>query len=121
MRVIEGSFTQRALLDLVVGPSQGRVVFQVWAEYVPPDELREARRKILHVSVSPEEARRLAICIRELADGNIGEFEEAGIGCQADEWGYSFFTPSGRLVWVEEEGALRELADKLEKAAEGCE
>ena len=120
MRVIEGEFTQRARLDLVVGPSQGRVVFQVWAEYVPQDE-KEARRKILHVSVSPEEARRLAICIRELADGNIGDFREAGLGFEADEWGYSIYTPSERGVWFEEEITLRELADKLEKAAEGCE
>ena len=112
----DGMFTQRARLEIVVGPSQGRVTFQVWADYEAQGG-NEVRRKVLHISVSPDKAGRLAKCIRELADGNIGWFEEAGLGFEADEWGYSFATPSGRGVWIEEEGDLRDLADRLEKAA----
>ena len=113
----DGMFTQRARLDTVVGPSQGRVTLQVWADY-ETQEGNEVRRMVLHVSVSPREAERLARCIRELADGNIGDFKEAGLGFEADEWGYSFVTPSGRGVWVDEnEGYLRGLADRLEKSA----
>lgn len=112
----DGMFCQRARLDIVVGPSQGRVTFQVWADYEVQGG-NEVRRKVLHISVSPGEANKLARCIRELADGDTGEFTEAGLEFEADEWGYSVCTPSGRSIWTEDEVALRDIADELEKAA----
>lgn len=112
----DGMFTQGARLEIVVGPSQGRVAFQVWADY-ETQEGNEVRRMVLHASPSPREAERLAKCIRELADGNIGDFKEAGLEFEADEWGYAVVTPSRRGVWLEDEIVLRDLADRLEKAA----
>lgn len=112
----DGMFTQGARLEIVVGPVQGRVTFQVWADY-ETQEGNEVRRMVLHASLSPREAKRLAICIRELANGNIGDFEEAGLEFEADEWGYAVVTPSRRGVWFEDETVLRDLAERLTRSA----
>lgn len=112
----DGTFTQKARLDIQISPFEGDVFLQVLADYMTQFGAKY-RKIVFHARLNPKESRAVAKCIRELADGNIGEFEEAGITFEADEWGYSFFTPSGREIWFEEEADLRAMADGFEKAA----
>lgn len=76
---------------------------------------------------TPKQARRLAFCIRELVNGNTGDFMEGGLDFMAGEWGgCEIILPSGSHVWLDEDVDIRDMADELDKAAEeaakeGCE
>lgn len=115
----DGGFSQRATLNVTVGSYGGSVLIHIRAGY---DTLcREpVWKQVFHAKMTPHEAALTASYLRELDAGNIGDFEEAGIGFELTEFGGAIYLPSGRGVWFDDDGKLGWLADELEKAAKGA-
>ncbi len=112
----DGGFSQKAMLNVGVGSDGERVTINIRAGYdtICGDEVWKL---VFHAEMTRHKAARMASCLRELDAGNIGAFEEAGFGFELTEFGAAMHLPSGRGVWLDDDGKLGWLADELEKAA----
>lgn len=72
---------------------------------------------LYETELTPTQAHRLACCIRELADGNVGDFDEAGLEFTAGEYSGCEIALPHCYIWVSEGTDVYELADALDKAA----
>ena len=71
---------------------------------------------LYETELTPKQAHRLACCIRELADGNEGEFDEAGLEFTAGEYSGCEIALPHCYVWISEDVDVYDLADVLDKA-----
>ncbi|MBR6038736.1 MAG: hypothetical protein IKP53_08465 [Candidatus Methanomethylophilaceae archaeon] len=72
---------------------------------------------LYETELTPIQAHRLACCIRELADGNVGDFYEAGLEFTAGEYSGCEIALPHCYVWIAEDTDVYELAEALDKAA----
>lgn len=112
----DGGFSQKAMLNVGVGSDGWDIYLNIRAGYdtICGDEVW---KQVFHAEMTPHEAAHMASYLRELDAGNIGDFEEAGVGFELTEFGAAMYLPSGRGVWFDDDGKLGWLADELEKAA----
>lgn len=118
MNECAGSITKPATIEVCTSYNarDGVVIFGIGASY----KIRIGDTisvSLYETELTPKQAHWLACCIRELADGNVGDFYEAGLEFTASEYSGCEIALPYCYVWISEDTDVYELADVLDKAA----
>jgi hypothetical protein len=116
-----GAVTKQATLTFTVSydACDGLVHVGIGARY--KNRKGDVVQSCLHeAELTPKQAHRLALCIRELADGDVGDFYEAGLEFTAGEYSGCEIALPYCYVWISEDTDVYELADELDRAAKGA-
>lgn len=118
MNECAGGISKQATIEVRTSynASDGVIRFGIGARY--KDRTGNTVSACLYeTELTPKQAHRLACCIRELADGNVGDFDEAGLEFTAGEYSGCEIALPHCYVWISEDTDVYELADELDKAA----
>ena len=113
-----GGISKQATIEARASYSarDGVIRFGIGARY--KDRIGDAVSACLYeTELTPKQAHRLACCIRELADGIVGDFDEAGLEFTAGEYSGCEIALPHCYIWISEEADVYELADELDKVA----